>query len=168
MLTILLVCPRSVITCVLADDTRGSKSVMCRALVPAARIWLLIPGRAEMERSGCVVVRVSTVLEVVRSMVRIVWSCEAVYATVGSSGLKITSLTGPEWEVSRESGPRCGVDVDVVSFLRFAVGPELISDESTAGADDFCVLHSPTVPSLEPDNTRCEGPCTAIESTLPL
>lgn len=63
-------------TCVLDAETRGSRSVICRAEVPAARSWEPIPGRAVRENKGWEVVRVSTNAEVVRSKVRMVWSWE--------------------------------------------------------------------------------------------
>ena len=57
-------------------STRGSRRVICRAVVPAARSWVEMPGRAVRQRRGREVVRVSIVEEVMRSCVRRVWSRE--------------------------------------------------------------------------------------------
>lgn len=94
-------------------------------------------------------VRVSTTEEVSRSRVLSVWSNEVEYATVGSSGWKMTAVAEAWCALMRESGPLCGVEVEVVSLRRFAVGPEEMSEVSTAGAADFEVVQSPTVPSEE-------------------
>jgi hypothetical protein len=50
---------------------------MWRADVPVARICEVIEGNAARERRGCEVVRVSTIVEVSRSIVRMEWSSEA-------------------------------------------------------------------------------------------
>jgi len=110
-------------TCVLAAETLGSNNVICLALVPAARSCELMPGRAVKEKSGCDVVRVSTSDEVVRSKVRTVWSIDAEYATVGSSGLKMTAWTGAVCADMRLRGPFCGVDVDTETFRRLEARP---------------------------------------------
>ena len=55
-------------------ETLGSRSVIWRAELPAARSWEEMPGKAAREKSGWDVVRVSTQREVVRSKVRTVWS----------------------------------------------------------------------------------------------
>ena len=75
-------------------------------------------------------VLVSTKLDVVRSKVRTVWSCEHEYATVGSSGLNITPYTGAVWADMSERGPFCGVETEVELFLRLersALGRSAVS-----------------------------------------
>lgn len=51
-------------------------------------------------------VRVSTAVVVSRSRVFTVWSKDVEYATVGSSGWKITAVTGALWPEIRDKGPR--------------------------------------------------------------
>jgi hypothetical protein len=153
---------------------RGSISVMCRADVPAARRWLDPPaapevGSAHKDRRLWAVMRVSTTVEVSRSSVLSVWSSEAEYATVGSSGWKITLVAAWLWAAIRDSGPRCGVDVAVVSFLRLAEGrEEEIRVVGAAGEADLDVVQSPMEPSVEAERMREEGACTARESMLPV
>ena len=142
--------------------------MICRALVPAASNCELIPGNAVKARRGCEVVRVSTKFDVVRSKVLTVWSWEAEYATVESSGLKIAAETGAVCDEIIERGPRWGVDVEVVIFRRFAVGPEVRSDAEAAGAEFLSVVHKPIAPSADAERILFEGPWTSIESMLPL
>ncbi len=161
----MFLCPRSVIIAVVVDETRGSRRVICRAELPAASICEEeTEGREVIENRLCEVVRVSTTVEVVRSSVLTVWSWEAEYANVGSSGWKITAVVGAECAGIRDRGPRCGVDVDVASLRRL----EDMSDEGAAGASALLVLQIPTVPSKEAESMREVVPWTAIESTLPL
>ena len=60
---------------IVVADARGSISVICLALVPAARRLAL--GIATSDSRECPVVRVSTSVLVGKSHVRSVWSCEA-------------------------------------------------------------------------------------------
>jgi hypothetical protein len=143
---------------VVVEEARGSMRVMCLAEVPAARMCDdETEGKEVIERRGWEVVRVSTTVDVSRSSVLTVWSREVEYATVGSSGWKITDVVGPLWPCMRDRGPRCGVEVDVVSLRRLAVGPDEINDVGAAGASDLRVLQRPIDPSMEAESIREEG-----------
>lgn len=131
---------------------------MWRAVVPAARSWCEIPGRAAREMSGWDVVRVSTREEVARSKVRTVWSSEAEYATVLSSGLKITACTGAVCESSMERGPRWGV---VVWVLRRLVEGRR-EGELIAGPASLDVDQRPILPSAEAERMRFEAAWLAM------
>lgn len=87
---------------------------------------------------------------------------------MGSRGLNITAVAADVCPDIRESGPRCGVEVEVASFRRLAVGPEVSSSEGASGAADFDVVQSPTVPSADAESIRLVGPWMSIESMLPL
>jgi hypothetical protein len=82
--------------------------------------------------------------------------------------LKIAAETGDVCDEIIERGPRWGVDVEVVIFRRFAVGPEVRSDAEAAGAEFLSVVHKPIVPSADAERILFEGPWTSIESMLPL
>jgi hypothetical protein len=74
---------------------------------------------AQRERRAWPVVRVSTHCAVGRSQVLRVWSCDAEYATVASSGLKITLDTVEVWPVKVANAPRAGtVRSGLESFWR--------------------------------------------------
>lgn len=136
---------------------------MCRAMVPAARSCELMAGNAVKDLNACIVVRVSTNAEVVRSKVLTVWSSEAAYATVGSSGLKITEETGKACALMRESGPRCGVEVEVPVFRRFELSADGRRVAGAVGIDAASVDQIPIFPSAPADKMRFDGPWTAIE-----
>ena len=103
-------------------------------------------------------VRVSTRAVVVRSHVFRLWSQEAEYATVGSSGLKIVDETGLACDFSSARGPRCGVDVPSLRFLFVVPGTVCGSrDAGAAGASDVRVDQMPTVWSADADRIRDEG-----------
>jgi hypothetical protein len=72
------------------------------------------------------------------------------------------------WLGIRDRGPRWGVEVEVVSLRRLAVGPEEISDDGASGASDLLLLQIPIEPSVDAERMRDEGPWTASASTLPL
>lgn len=130
---------------------------MCRAVVPAAKSWLLMPGKAVRDSRGCDVVLVSTRLDVVRSNVRMVWSSEAEYATVRSRGLKMTACTGAVCESIMERGPLWGVEVDVLRRLE-----EGMRFWFTAGAASLFVLQRPILPSAEAESIRFDEGSVAI------
>jgi hypothetical protein len=80
----------------------------------------------------------------------------------------MTDVDGALWHEIRDRGPLRGVDVEVVSLRRLAVGPEETSDDGAGGASDFRQLQMPTEPSVDAERMRDDGPWTASDSTLPL
>ena len=131
---------------------------MCRADVPVASRFR--EGMAHRERREWPVVRVSTQVEVGRSHVLSVWSCDAEYATVASSGLKMTLDTGELWPVNVASAPRAGtVRSGFESFCRlFEAADEL--GRRFAGATGFSLAlleKREMVVSEEAERIRLEG-----------
>ena len=139
---------------------------MWRAEVPVARRFR--EGIAHKERSEWPVVRVSTHVAVGRSHVLSVWSCEAEYATVASSGLKIMLETGELWPVNVANAPRAGtVRSGFESFCRLLeAAVEFGSRFDGAAGFSFALLEkSETVVSEDADRIRFEGAWTATSST---
>ncbi|KAH4071495.1 hypothetical protein HBH79_036880 [Parastagonospora nodorum] len=155
-----------VMTLICVADTRGSMSVMWRAEVPVA--IRLREGMAQRESSECPVVRVSTHCAVGRSQVLRVWSCDAEYATVASSGLKMTLDTGELWPVNVVNAPLAGtVRSGFESFWRlFEAAVEFGRRLEGATGFSFALLEkSEMVLSEDALRMRLEGPWTAISST---
>lgn len=71
----------------------------------------------------------------------------------------MVSETGPVWDLRRESGPRCGVDVEGPVFRRFEYREvaEGRRDVGAAGASDFLVDQRPREWSAEAERMRDEG-----------
>lgn len=77
-------------------------------------------------------------------------------------------MTGAVWDIIKESGPRCGVEVDVAILRRLDAGPLDVRADNAAGALPLMVVQRPIALSAEADRTQFEGPWTAMESILPL
>jgi hypothetical protein len=83
----------------------------------------------------------------VRSNVRTVWSMEAEYATVASSGLKMTACTGAVCAEMSSRGPFWDVDVEVEIFRRLEFRPAPRSRFSGAAGADESVVQRPILSS---------------------
>ena len=71
----------------------------------------------------------------------------------------MVSETGAVWDLRRERGPRCGVDVEGPIFLRLELREvaEGRRDVGAAGASDFLVDQNPREWSADADSMREEG-----------
>lgn len=139
---------------------------MCRADVPVARRFR--DGMAQRDSNEWPVVRVSTQVDVGRSQVFNLWSCEAECATVASPGLKITLETGEVWPESVDNAPRAGtMRSGFDSFWRlFDDTFELESSSDGADGFSFALLeNNETVVSEDAARILLEDPCTAMSST---
>ena len=71
----------------------------------------------------------------------------------------MVSETGPEWDLSRERGPRWGVDVEGPVFRRLELREvaEGRREVGAAGVSDFLVDQKPREWSAEAERMRDEG-----------
>ena len=68
----------------------------------------------------------------------------------------------------RESGPRCGEEVEVESLRRLEVRADGRRLDGASGADDTADVQMPILSSWDAERMRFEGPWTSMECIYPL